>query len=226
MSPSVPAIAGTGTLPAAGGEKAQPPLPARLLPHQLAHHLDAVRATRHESALDEPAFGTLGDDPIDYGCWWHETMEFLPWDGTEEEVESYLAGAVSRARQTGAGRRAEDEIAQLRASEFFRSLRGTAGRRLAELAVFAPLRPEAWIDGVIDLVVHDEAARVVRVIDWKTNRPRSGEDAGALLHRLGEDYRPQLEAYGACVAEFFPDCTVRLELYASAAGAAHVLQST
>ena len=62
----------------------------------------------------------------------------------------------------------------------------------------------------------------MRVIDWKTNRPRAGEDAGALLHRLGEEYRPQLEAYGACVAGFFPGCAVSLELYASAAGAVQV----
>jgi ATP-dependent helicase/nuclease subunit A len=226
MTPSVSTMTEVGAMTGAGEERARPPLPARLLPHQLAHHPDAVRTTRHESALDEPAFGTPGDDPIDYGRWWHETMEFLPWDGCEAEMEAYLVGALSRARQAGLGRRAEDEIAQLRAGDFFRGLRGTAGRRLAELAVFAPLRPEAWVDGVIDLVVHDEATQVVRVIDWKTNRPRSGEDAGALLQRLGEDYRPQLEAYGACVAGFFPACTVRLELYASAVGAAHVLRST
>ena len=66
----------------------------------------------------------------------------------------------------------------------------------------------------------------MRVIDWKTNRPRADEDARALLQRLAEDYRPQLEAYGACVAGFFPDCTVSLELYASAAGAARVLPPT
>jgi ATP-dependent exoDNAse (exonuclease V) beta subunit len=65
---------------------------------------------------------------------------------------------------------------------------------------------------------------MVRVIDWKTNRPRSGEDAAALLRRLAEDYRPQLQAYGACVAGFFPGCEVRLELYASAVGAALVLR--
>ena len=213
-------------LPAAEGKNAQPPLPARLLPHQLAHHPDAVRTTRHESALDEPAFSAPGDDPVDYGRWWHETMEFLPWDGSEAEMGDYLAEALNRARQAGFGRRAEDEIVRLRASEFFGSVRSVPGRPLAELAVFAPLRPDAWVDGVIDLVVHDRAAQVVRVIDWKTNRPRSGEDGGALLRRLSEDYRPQLEAYGACVAGFFPDCTVRLELYASTAGEAQVLRST
>jgi ATP-dependent exoDNAse (exonuclease V) beta subunit len=226
MAPATSAVTMGGTTTAGGETKALPSLPARLLPHQMAYHSDAVRTTRHESALDEPWIGTPGDDPVDYGRWWHETMEFLPWDGSEKEVEAYLAAALSRARQTGLERRAEDEIARLLAGEFFRSLRTMAGRRLAELAVFAPLRPAAWIDGVIDLVVHDETAHRVRVIDWKTNRPRADEDARALLQRLAEDYRPQLEAYGACVAGFFPDCTVSLELYASAAGAARVLPPT
>jgi len=226
MAHSASAVTVGGTTTAGGETKALPSLPARLLPHQLAYHPDAVRTTRHESALDEPWIGTPGDDPVDYGRWWHETMEFLPWDGSEAEMEAYLAAALSRAQQAGLERRATGEIAQLRAGEFFRGLRTTAGRWLAELAVFAPLRSEAWIDGVIDLVVHDVAARRVRVIDWKTNRPRAGEDAGALLQRLGEDYRPQLEAYGACMAGFFPDCTVSLELYASAVGAVRVLPPT
>ncbi len=201
-------------------------LPQRVLPHQLARKPDLERAVRHESSLDEPLIGTPDDDPINYGLWWHETMEILPWDGSEADMEACLTAALARARQAGLGARAEGEIAQLRASEFFHNLRATTARRLAELAVFAPLRDDAWGDGVIDLVVHDEAACVVRVIDWKTNRPRAGEDAGALLKRLGEDYRPQLEAYGACVAGFFPGCVISLELYASAAGAACALAST
>jgi ATP-dependent exoDNAse (exonuclease V) beta subunit len=222
-TPFAPPITSGQPTAVAGETKARPSLPARLLPHQLAHHPDAVRTTRHESALDEPLIGSPGDDPIDYGRWWHETMEFLPWDGSEKEVEAYLAAALSRARPLGFERRAKDELARLLSGEFFRSLRAGAGRRLAELAVFAPLRAAVWIDGVIDLVVLNEAAHQVRVIDWKTNRLRVDEDARALLQRLSEDYRPQLEAYGICVAGFFPDCRVSLELYASAVGAARVL---
>ena len=201
-------------------------LPARVLPHQLAGEPDLERTRRHESALDEPQASALGDDPIEYGLWWHETMEFLPWSGTDAEVEAHLAAAVGRARLAGMEARAEAELAMLRAGELFRQLRTTRARRLAELAVFAPLRADAWIDGVIDLVVHDEAARAVRVIDWKTNRPRAGEDSRVFLERLGETYRPQLAAYGACVAGFFPGCAVSLELYASVTGATCTVRKT
>ena len=224
-------------LPAAPPAAAPPPAPSppagrrppavfptRVLPHQLAGVPDVERARRHESALDEPPGGAPGDDPIDYGLWWHETMEFLPWDRSDAAVEAHLADALARARRAGMGRRADEEVAALRAGEFFRQLRLSPARRLAELAVFAPLGTGAWIDGVIDLVVHDQDARTVRVIDWKTNRRRNDEDARALLVRLEATYRPQLAAYGACVAGFFPGCTVSLELYASAIGAGQVVR--
>lgn len=90
---------------------------------------------------------------------------------------------------------------------------------LSEAAILAPLGPGRWIDGVIDLVLHDAAAREVWIVDWKTNRIRAGEDAAALLSRLSADYRGQLAAYGACAAGFFPGCRVRLWVYSTDAGA-------
>jgi len=72
---------------------------------------------------------------------------------------------------------------------------------------------------VIDLVAHDAAARQVVVVDWKTNRRRSGERDEELLARLAADYAPQLAAYGTCVRGFFPGCAVELRVFASAAGA-------
>jgi ATP-dependent exoDNAse (exonuclease V) beta subunit len=225
-APAQPSGAPSGRAEAGGESRAAPPLPARRLPHQLAHGLDAVRRLRHESMLDEPSAGILGEDAVDYGLWWHETMEYLPWESDGAGLEDYLAVALARARQMGFGPRAAGEIAQLRATDFLADLRRAETTRLTELAVFAPVDDHAWIDGVIDLVVHDPAARLVRVIDWKTNRLRPGETGEALLARLCEEYRPQLEAYGTCAGGFFPGCAVRLELYASAAGAARVLGPT
>ena len=74
------------------------------------------------------------------------------------------------------------------------------------------MRLEAWIDGVVDLIVLDEIMRSVRVIDWKTNRARPGETGETLLTRLSQDYRPQLEAYGSCMGVFFPGCSISLDL--------------
>jgi ATP-dependent exoDNAse (exonuclease V) beta subunit len=98
-------------------------------------------------------------------------------------------------------------------------LRDSRWTRLAEIGIFAPLRPEAWIDGVIDLVLHDAVAGEIWVLDWKTNRRRSGETDEALLVRLVEEYAPQLSAYGECLAGFFPGCRVRRLVFSSVAGA-------
>ncbi len=201
-------------------------LPARVLPHQLAVEPDLERARSHESTVDDPPRSAPGDDPIEYGLWWHETMELLPWSGSDAVVDAYFAAAQARARMVTMGSRAEAEIAALRAGEFFRQLRATPAQRLTEVSVFAPLRPEVWIDGVVDLIVFEEDARTVRVVDWKTNRPRRGETGQMLLARLCRDYQPQLEAYGSCLAAFFPKCAVTLEIYSSAAGAARAWPQT
>jgi ATP-dependent exoDNAse (exonuclease V) beta subunit len=187
------------------------------LPHQLAHKPDAVRAARHESAENEPV--RMGrEDPIEYGVWWHETMEFLPWRGEGTEIDAYLKTALATAEAQGFGPRGREEVELLRGSGLWRELRQARWRIMAELSVVAPLEAVGWIDGVIDLVAQDESASELLVIDWKTNRLRSGEESGALLERLLEEYRPQLEAYGACLGRFFPAQKVTLGLYASGTG--------
>ena len=90
--------------------------------------------------------------------------------------------------------------------------------RLTELVIFAPLGGTAWIDGVMDLVLHDAVAGEVWVLDWKTNRRRAGETDEELLARLVAEYSPQLQAYGRCVRSFFPGRRIRLLVYASVAG--------
>jgi ATP-dependent exoDNAse (exonuclease V) beta subunit len=198
---------------------ALPALPARVLPHQLAAAPDAVRAARHESALDEPVRSVAADEAIDYGLWWHETMEFWPWGGGGTAREAHVARALAAAEAQGFAARGEAELKKFRAGALCAELDGANWTRLAELGVFAPLRTDAWIDGVIDLVAHDAAARRVIVLDWKTNHRRAGESDGALLERLAAEYAPQLAAYGACVRGFFPGCAVELRVFASAAGA-------
>ena len=199
--------------------RAQPRVgfPQRVLPHQLAHKPDAVRTVRHESAIDEPPSAGR-EDPIDYGVWWHETMEFLPWHGGEVEIDAYFKAALSAAEKRGFARRGAAESGLLRASKLWRELRAPRWRMIAELSVLAPMNDSDWIDGVIDLAAQDTAAAELLVIDWKTNRLRPGEESGDLLQRLMVEYEPQLKAYGTCLGQFFPAQTVRLGLYASGTG--------
>jgi ATP-dependent exoDNAse (exonuclease V) beta subunit len=97
-------------------------------------------------------------------------------------------------------------------------LRHSRWRRLAELSVLAPLAEDEWMDGVMDLVLHDAGRAEVCVLDWKTNRRRTGEPAETFLARLATDYAPQLRAYGRSLAAMFPACHVRRLVYATGIG--------
>ncbi len=199
--------------------KSLPALPARLLPHQLAHAPDVVREARHESGELSPLPAMFGDDAIDYGLWWHETMEFLPWTKDDAAVQAHGEAALAVAKTKGFQERGADEWRRLRAGDAWATLRDPRWTRLAELGIFAPVRADAWIDGVIDLVLHDPRRNELWIVDWKTNRRRAGEGDDALLARLVAEYAPQLRAYGACAGGLFPGASVRLLVFSSAAGA-------
>jgi len=148
----------------------------------------------------------------------HETLEFVPWEGDTEALENYAQARLALAHASWFGERAETEWAKLRAGEAWGELADARWTRLAELAVFAPLDDSAWMDGVIDLVLHDAEAREVWVLDWKTNRRRALETEAECLGRLAEEYAPQLHAYGCSLASLFPACRVRCLVYGTAVG--------
>ncbi len=210
-----PPPASTAPVPGA----APPAFPKRILPHQLAFAPDGARAARHESAVDEPLPVRDGADPLDYGNWWHGTLEYMPWAGDEAAVAAHGAVSMAKAAELGFEPRARQEWEHLLDSEPWQLIRDTRWARLAEVGVFAPFGTDGWIDGVMDLVLHDPRSGEVWIVDWKTNRKGASEDDAALLARLAADYEGQLSAYGACVSGFFQGSAVRLWIYSTVAGA-------
>jgi ATP-dependent exoDNAse (exonuclease V) beta subunit len=196
-----------------------PAFPRRILPHELAGAPDLSRASLHESSQDEPLPARqVQADPLEYGVWWHETLEFMPWGGETGVVAAHGEASLAKAAAMGFGDRAREEWDRLLASEPWGTLRDPRWTRLAEAGIFAPLGPGEWIDGVIDLVLHDPAANEVWIVDWKTNRRRAGEDDAGLLGRLTAEYESQLSAYGRSARGFFPGSGLRLLVYSTAAG--------
>jgi ATP-dependent exoDNAse (exonuclease V) beta subunit len=196
-----------------------PALPRRVLPHQLAGAPDLARTALHESSQDLPSPVRDAVDPLEYGVWWHETLEFIPWEGSDEAVAAHGAAAQARAMAGGFGDRAGADWARFLGSEPWRLMREPRWHRLAEVGVFAPLKDGEWIDGVMDLVLHDPGSGELWIVDWKTNRRRPGEGDAELLARLGREYQGQLAAYGGCTRAFFPGSAPRLWIYATEAGA-------
>jgi ATP-dependent exoDNAse (exonuclease V) beta subunit len=177
-----------------------------------------ARFSRDESALDLAPQATDGTDPLDYGKWWHTTLEFLPWAAARDIIEEHGRARIAEADGKGFGARAREEWERLLVSEPWRLMGEPRWTRLAEAGIFAPYGAEGWIDGVIDLVLHDAAADELWIVDWKTNQRAAQEDDQALLGRLAAEYRGQLSAYGACASGFFPGAVVALWIYSTVAG--------
>jgi ATP-dependent exoDNAse (exonuclease V) beta subunit len=200
------------------------PVPAaelarRILPHELAKSVDIPRSARHESFQDRPSPLGEGPDPLEYGTWWHDTMEFFPWGSDPARIDSYGARAVARAASLGFSERARSEWSLFVSSESLRILGDRRWSRQSEIGIFAPHGELEWIDGVIDLALHDPSARELWIVDWKTNRRRVGENDDAFFDRLRLDYTPQLRAYARSASPFFEGSTVRAYLYSTVAGA-------
>jgi len=190
-----------------------------VLPHQLASAPDLARASLHESSLDAPpSVRDSGTDPLEYGVWWHEALEFMPWAGDAAAVGAHGEASLARAAAMGFAQRGCEEWERLLASEPWRQIREPRWTRLAEAGIFAPLAPGEWIDGVIDLVLHDTGANEIWIVDWKTNRRRAGEGDEALLGRLVDEYSSQLSAYGRSAEGFFKGCRMSLWVYSTEAG--------
>lgn len=194
--------------------------PRRLLPHQLAEKEDKVRGARHETSLDQAAPVRLadGDEAIDYGVWWHETMEFTPWLEAEAQIDARWAQRLEEAAAHGFRARAEAELLRFKTSAAWAELRSRRWALSPELAVFSPLENGEWIDGVIDLLMRDEAGKQLWIVDWKTNRRRSMEGEEPFKQRLAQEYAPQLRAYGACLNRILPGWPVRLLVFSSSEG--------
>ncbi|HEY4990418.1 MAG TPA: PD-(D/E)XK nuclease family protein, partial [Opitutaceae bacterium] len=176
------------------------------------------RNALHEASIDLPAPVRDGPDPLDYGIWWHETLEFVPWGEDEASVAAHGDAALARAASLGFEARGRREWERFLASAPWRLMREPRWTRLAEAGIFAPLNEREWIDGVIDLVLHDPVTNELWIVDWKTNRREVGEDDTALLARLTSHYGRQLMAYGSSASGFFPGCRAKLWVYSTEAG--------
>jgi ATP-dependent exoDNAse (exonuclease V) beta subunit len=68
------------------------------------------------------------------------------------------------------------------------------------------------LEGLIDLLLVDPAARRALLIDWKTNRIKRGEE-----ERLRQQYKPQVTAYWKAVGEI-TGYEVEAGIFATATG--------
>lgn len=183
----------------------------RVRPSSLGHG-EAAEKDREEPEFEQAVGG------VDYGNWWHETMQYFPWKGGADVQAEYRDAALGRARELGLGSRAEEELGIWARSDFWRPWTEPGRVVLTEVPFLDPASREAWLDGVMDCVVTGPKPGQMLVVDWKTDRPAKGESEEPLAARLKETYGPQLQAYQQALLRLPGMTSCDLVLYSTATG--------
>ena len=149
-----------------------------------------------------------------YGRWWHSFFEAVDWRddlaAAQQLFETQLPASPKpeqSAKDWAATRKtlfSDPAIAVFTAR--------TETKAHSEFPFSWKLSDCAVLEGVIDLLLIDPAARRALLIDWKTNRVTT-KDRGKLSVR----YRPQLAAYWKAVSEI-TGFAVEAGLYSTALG--------
>ncbi|MGC3989286.1 MAG: UvrD-helicase domain-containing protein [Chthoniobacteraceae bacterium] len=164
-------------------------IPALVRPHELAEE-------RVEMLEFDPATPAGG---VNYGLWWHETMQFFPWTQPRARAEFLQGRLADLPAEDGMHERGVAELMAWERSEDLRTLLEQGRHFLAELPFALAHEEASWVEGVVDLVITTREGEQW-VVDWKTDRREVGESDEKLGARLVEAYGAQLRVYAGAVA--------------------------
>ena len=155
------------------------------------------------SAADNPA--TL------YGRWWHSFLEVLDWRGGASAAQRLFEARLPASPNP---EQSVKDWAATRRNLFFESalapfLARAEVRAHREFPFSWKVNDRAVLEGVIDLLVIDEAVDRCLLLDWKTNQSD--------VDKLRARYLPQLAAYWKAVSEI-TGLQIQAGLYSTALG--------
>lgn len=193
-------------------ERTAADFPERLLPSGLARHEGDGHHRDERDLAAEPLFPEIraaaaAKRGADYGNWWHQAMETLPWS----DPASWQSHLEARLALCPDPPRGESELSLFGQSPAAAMLSEPGLIIRTELPVFWPEDARHVYDGSIDL-----AARLPDgtwlVLDWKTDIIGEAGLPG-LLHTYG----PQLDCYRRALTAFFKSETTAC-LYSTRTG--------
>ena len=128
---------------------------------------------------------------MQYGVWWHDFMQFVPWDGENSWEELFAARRADAPDATRFAREWKLLRDHLDGDESFRR-HVDLGDLVAHTEMPFLWRADArsCLEGIVDLALLDRSARRWFIVDWKTNQ--IGRDRKDELKR---QYRLQISAY-------------------------------
>jgi ATP-dependent helicase/nuclease subunit A len=183
-----------------------------------AYDEEILQAVAKETNGNAPSIAigrSTADTPATlYGRWWHSLFQQMPW---QSGIEAGDAIFQQRLTSSPDKRRSAAEWKLVRGSLLGESilsrfLAGDGARAHAEFPFVWSIDERACVEGVIDLLVIDDAAGKCLLVDWKTNRIAVGDE-----EKLRQRYRPQVAAYWKSVREI-TKLEVEASIFATATG--------
>jgi len=166
----------------------------------------ALRVALARSAADTPA--TL------YGRWWHSLFQQIPWQSGIEKADAlfqeFLAISPDKRRSAAEWKLVRESLA---GDSILKQFLSRENARINSEFPFAwSIDEHACVEGLIDLLVIDNACDKCLLIDWKTNQIKKGEE-----EQLRKRYQPQVAAYWKSISEI-TKFEVEAGIFATATG--------
>lgn len=143
---------------------------------------------------DMKAFQAAGARALEYGNWWHESMQFLPWKSGPEQIARYRDERLALLEGKTLEVRGAREWMLLEQSNLFGELTAPDSLVTAEIPFCRLLGESSFQDGVIDLLWIAPGGQV-HVIDWKTDSFGGQKPDEATVQKAADGYKSQLVAY-------------------------------
>lgn len=148
-----------------------------------------------------------------YGSWWHTLFQHFPWtSGPSQWQTAFSALQPSSPDPDRSAREWELFTSASPTSALPKFLARPAVVPHTEFPFLRRMNERSCLEGMIDLLLIDPAARRALLIDWKTNRIKRREE-----ERLRQQYKPQVAAYWKSVGEI-TKLEVEAGIFATATG--------
>jgi ATP-dependent helicase/nuclease subunit A len=207
----------------------------RFLPSSFTPATQAVETTgadKWKEIESEFRATTVPSLATQYGIWWHEFVQQIPWNANQaawdDIFKTALVNSPDRNRSTNEWKILRETISSLTEfaigicdsnaitcveMPFLWGINGSSSPRDESVRLTDRIGGNKCLEGVVDLAYFDNAKKRCFILDWKTNQitPKS-------IDRLRDHYRPQLAAYWKAVSEI-AKLEIEAAIYSTAAGA-------
>lgn len=189
----------------------------RFLPSSFTPATQAVETTgadKWKEIESEFRATTMPSVATQYGIWWHEFVQQIPWNANQaawdDIFKTALLNSPDRNRSAKEWKILRDKISSL--TDFAGGICDSNAITRVEMPFLWGMNERRCLEGVVDLAQFDSAKKRCFILDWKTNQITPDK-----IDRLRDHYRPQLAAYWKALREM-TKTEVEAAIYSTAAG--------